>query len=286
MDFGVHYVPLHWRLWGDVAVEIDRLGYESLWVADHLVIPIATFGSPHDGEDHPPVPASIPIFDALAVLGNLAGRTERIRLGTHVWNIGMRHPFITARAAATVDQFSDGRLLLGIGASWLRLEWESLGLGDQFDGRGKRVDEAIEVCRRLWTDEVVEHHGEFFDFGATNFVPKPVRPGGPPLHIGGDGPAALRRVATVGTGWVPTNTKLEDLPAALPKLRAQCEKYGRTAPVEISMTDRHATLDDARRYRDAGVTRLIVSPWERSSGALDALKRFADEVMGPISDEG
>jgi probable F420-dependent oxidoreductase len=284
MDFGVHFVPLNWNLWGRVAPEVDRLGYESLWVAEHVVLPIGASGSPHAGQDHPPVPPDLPLFEPMGILSWLAGLTERVRLGTHVYNIGLRHPLISARAAATVDLVSGGRLAFGVGASWLGAEWEALGL--DFATRGKRVDEAIEVVRRLWTEETVEHHGRFFDFGPVHFEPKPVQPGGPPLHIGGDGPAALRRVATVGTGWVPTNTTLETLPEARERLRVQCEKYGRTTPVEITMARPHATLDEARRYRDAGVTRLIVAPWRRSREAADALARFADEVMAPVRAEG
>ncbi|HEX9545818.1 MAG TPA: LLM class flavin-dependent oxidoreductase [Acidimicrobiales bacterium] len=148
---------------GTVAEEADRLGFESVWIPEHLVVPIASTGSPHTGSEHPPIPSNVPIYDALAYLCYLAARTTRIGLGTNVYNIGLRHPPVTARAATTIDVLSNGRLALGIGARWLRAEREAVGL--DFDRRGARVDEAIDVCRRLWSEEVVEHHGEFFDFG-------------------------------------------------------------------------------------------------------------------------
>src|SRR5579863_4422840 len=185
MDFGLHLGTVNPRLWADVAEAGDRLGFESVWVPEHLIVPIESTGSPHHGSEHPPIPPTVPIFDSLGVLCHLAARTERIQLGTNVYNIGLRHPFVTARAATTVDVLSGGRLQLGIGASWLRAEWDAVGL--DFDSRGARVDETIEVCRRLWTEDVVEHHGRFFDFGPVAFEPKPVRPGGPALQIGGDG---------------------------------------------------------------------------------------------------
>lgn len=284
MHFGVQLGTVHPRLWPEVAELADRLGYESVWIPEHVVVPLGSEGSPHAGADHPPIPSNVPIFDPFAYLCFLAARTSRVRLGTHVYNIGLRHPFITARAATTVDVLSNGRLSLGIGASWLRQEWEALGL--DFDTRGPRVDEAIAVCRRLWTEDVVEHHGRFFDFGPTAFEPKPVQKPHPPLHIGGDGPAALRRAATVGAGWMPMNHTLDDLPSALARLGELARRHGSSDPIEVTLAADVRSPADVERYRDAGVTRCIVRPWARSSEALDGLARFAEEVIAPCTDAG
>jgi probable F420-dependent oxidoreductase len=235
-------------------------------------------GSPHAGSDHPPIPADIPVFDVFTYLAYLAGKTSRIRFGTHVYNIGLRHPFTTARAAATLDRVSDGRLLFGIGASWMREEWDAVGL--DFDSRGRRVDEAIDVCRRLWSDEAVEHHGEFFDFDPVMFEPKPVQQ--PlPLHIGGDGPAALRRAATVGAGWVPMNHSLDELPAAVANLAERCERAGRDPgdAVEVTLGGTPTSEAEVARFAEAGVDRLFVRPFERTSGAVDGLRRFAEQFV-------
>ena len=276
MKFGIHLGSVNPRFWGDVAEEADRLGYESLWIPEHVVVPLAATGSPHHGDDHPPIASSVPIHDALAMMCYLAARTTRIRLGSHVYNIGLRHPFLTARAATTADILSGGRLSLGIGASWLRGEWDAMGL--DFATRGARVDEAIEVCRRLWTEDVIEHHGKFFDFAPTAFEPKPVqRPLG--LHIGGDGPAALRRAATIGAGWMPMNHTLEQLPASIARLAELAQSAGRTEPVEITLTARVESLEDVARYARAGVTRLIVMPWSSSREAIEGLRRFAATIL-------
>jgi probable F420-dependent oxidoreductase len=280
MDFGVHLGGVNLRGWTDLAEEADRLGFESLWIPEHLVVPMAASGSPHDGAEHPPVPSNVPILDAFAVMAHLAARTTRIHIGTHVYNIGLRHPFVTARGAATVGVLSSGRLLLGIGASWLREEWDAVGL--DFDRRGALVDEAIDVCNRLWGDDVVEHHGEFFDFGPTAFEPKP--PGRRvPLHIGGDGPAALRRAATVGAGWMPINHTVDQLGPPLARIAELAEKHGRTTAVEVTLTDTVTRPEDVARYEDAGVTRLIVRPWRRSIEALDGIRLFAEKVLRPLS---
>lgn len=277
IKFGIHLGTVNPRFWAEVSEEADQLGFESVWVPEHLVVPLGATGSPHVGEDHPPIPPSVPIFDALGVLCHLAARTEHIRLGTHVYNIGLRHPFVTARAATTVDVLSGGRLELGIGASWLRAEWDAVGL--DFDRRGARVDEAIEVCRRLWSEEVVEHHGTFFDFGPVAFEPKPVQQPGPALQIGGDGPAALRRAATVGAGWMPMNHALEDLPASLARIRELAARAGRAGPVELTYSGAVRSREHIAPYVAAGVTRLLVRPWSRSAEALEGLRRFARDVL-------
>jgi probable F420-dependent oxidoreductase len=280
MDFGIPLGMVNPGLWPEVAEAADRAGFESVWIPEHLVVPLAAAGSPHAGADHPPIPSDIPVYDAFVYLSYLAARTTRIKLGTNVYNIGLRHPFVTARAATTLDVLSGGRLALGIGASWLRAEWDAVGL--DFDRRGPLVDEAIDVCRRLWSEDVIEHHGEFFDFGPTAFEPKPVQQPGPALHIGGDGPAAMRRAVTVGTGWMPMNHPFDQLPAGVAKLRELAERHGRTAPIELTV---HATIErpeDVERYAAIGVTRVIVRPWSRSKEALEAIDRFAAEVLAPL----
>jgi probable F420-dependent oxidoreductase len=261
--------------WAAFTEEADRLGFDSVWLPEHLVLPVDMGGSPHDGQDHPPIPPELPVFDALVYLASLAARTERIRFGTQVYNIGLRHPFTTARAVTTLDVVSGGRLDFGVGASWLRAEWEAVGL--DFDTRGARVDECLEVCRRLWSEPVVEHHGACFDFPPVGFEPKPVQRPWPPLHIGGDGAAALRRAATVGDGWIPMNTSLEELPVKVARLAELRQRAGRDGRTEVTLGSDIRVPADVDRYVEAGVDRVFVKPYERTSGALDGIRRFAEE---------
>jgi probable F420-dependent oxidoreductase len=281
VKIGISLGTLNPTLWVEATREADRLGFESVWMPEHLVIPVALTGSPHAGDEHPPIPANVPVFDVFTYLAFLAGQTEQIHFGTQVYNIGLRHPFIVARAVTTLDVISGGRVELGIGASWLAAEWEALGL--DFGTRGRRVDEAIDVCQRLWRDEVVEHHGEFFDFPPVMFEPKPTRSGGPPLHIGGDGPAALRRAATVGDGWIPMNHTLEEIPAAARRIARLRSDAGRTGNVEITLGG-GAGLDELRRCADMGIGRALVKPWRSSKDALESLRRFADKVLPHIAE--
>lgn len=276
MRYGVSFARLRPALWAETAQLCDELGFESVWLPEHLVLPVAGTGSPFPGQDHPPVPADVPVFDVFTMLGFLAGRTSRLRLGTNVYNIGLRHPFTTARAVATLDQVSGGRVELGIGASWLAEEWAAVGL--DFATRGARVNEALGICRRLWTEPVVEHHGEHFDFDPVMFEPKPVQQ--PlPVSVGGDAPPALRRAAVLGDGWLPMNTPLDRLPAALETIAKLRADAGRDGPWTTTFIGSVSSAAHVTAAADAGVDRLIVAPWRRSAEAAQGLRQFAETFL-------
>jgi probable F420-dependent oxidoreductase len=233
--------------------------------------------SPKPGEEHPPVPPTTPVFDAFTYLGFLAGRTEHLRLGTHVYNLGLRHPFVAARAVQTLDLVSNGRAEFGIGASWLEQEWVAAEL--DFRTRGRRVDEALAVCKRLWTEDEVAHHGEFFRFDAVAFEPKPVQRPWPPILVGGESEAALRRAAHAGDGWIGMSHSFESAAVSIERLRARRAEAGRAdEPFEVCLGGRVESADDVARWEELGVTRLVISPWQRSPEAVDGIRAFADLV--------
>jgi len=272
---GVALGRLHPAFHVDATLAAERLGFESVWLPEHLVFPVALSGSPWPGADHPPVPPETPVFDAFAYLSYLAGRTSRIRLGTHVYLMALRHPFVAARAVQTLDHVSGGRAEVGVGAGWLASEWQAAGL--DFRTRGRRLDEAIAVCKRLWSEPVVEHHGEFFDFGPVRFEPKPTQRPWPPIHVGGESDAALRRAARVGEGWIGLDHDAESVRAPIARLHALRERR-ETADGDLCITVGSARPDrDAlARLADAGVDRVIVCPWRRSREAVAALEAWAE----------
>ena len=283
MKFGLTLGALNPKSWDSVAMLGDQLGFESAWMPEHLIIPVVSAGSPFHGQEHPPIPATVPMFDVFTYLAYLAGKTDHIKFGTHVYNIGLRHPFSVARAVSTMDIVSGGRFLFGIGASWLKEEWDATGL--DFATRGKRVDEAIEICRRLWTEDTVEFHGEHFDFDQVAFEPKPFTKPHPPIIVGGDGNAALRRAATIGQGWIPMNHSLEQLPSSIAKIKEMRDAAGIAEKCEVTMSGGAVTsLDDVKRCRDAGIDRMLISPWKSSREALDGIKHFAETILGPSFD--
>ncbi|MBW2386792.1 MAG: TIGR03619 family F420-dependent LLM class oxidoreductase [Deltaproteobacteria bacterium] len=248
MKFGIAMGRLHVGFYEEIVVEAERLGFESVWMPEHLVLPVDMSGSPFAGAEHPPLPANSNVLDCFTYLSYLAARTSRVRLGTHVYLLGLRHPFVAARAVQTLDLVSGGRTEIGIGAGWLQTEWTASG----FDPgtRGRRLDEALSVCKRLWTEEVVEHHGEFYDFDPVMFEPKPVQKPHPPIA------APIARLTT---------------------LRQECDRGDE--PFQFVCGGPVESRDDVERWEEAGVTRLIVAPWRRSLDSLDGLRRFADQIL-------
>lgn len=268
MKFGVSLGRLNPAFFAPVTEAADELGFESVWLPEHLVLPKAMAGSPYAGAEHPPVPPTTPIFDAAAYLSFLAGRTTRIRFGTYVYLLGIRHPFVSARAFATLDIVSGGRAEIGVGAGWLKSEWDAIGL--DFATRGRRLDEAIALCRRLWTEPEVEHHGEFFDFDAVCFEPKPVQQP-PPILIGGESEAALRRAERLGDGWLGMGHTVESVTPIAKRLR--------DAGVAVTISADVRTTDDIAAFEEAGVDRIIVAPWRRSPEAIDGLQTFSSNLL-------
>ena len=275
MKFGISLGRLNPHYFAEAAVEGDKLGYESVWIPEHLVFPVDLAGSPYPGAEHPPVPPTTPVFDAYVYLAFLAGKTSRIRLGTNVYLLGLRHPFAAARAIQTLDLVSEGRAEAGIGAGWLRSEWTAAGLDPAT--RGRRLDEALDVCKRLWTEEVIEHHGEFFDFEPVMFEPKPLQKPFPPILVGGESDAALRRAARAGNGWFGLDHTFESAAELIAKLRKLLAEHGREGePFEFIIGVNVQSRDEVERWEDVGITRLVVHPWRRSKEAIDGLRRFAD----------
>lgn len=278
MRYGITFGQLNPAFWLDAALAADARGFESVWLPEHLVLPLELAGQLVPGEEHPPIPPTTPVFDAAAWLAWLAAQTEHVRLGTFVYLLGIRHPFVGARAFATLDIVSGGRAELGVGAGWLTTEWEAVGLDPRT--RGRRLDEAIDVTRRLWTEDVVEHHGEAFDFAPVAFEPKPVQDPHPPISIGGESHRALRRAAERGDGWLGMAHTPASAAAQVVRLRELEAELGRDRPPVVvtvmGAVDPPGGEADEAAWEAAGVDRLIVTPWRRSPEAVDAVHAFAD----------
>ncbi|GAA3950316.1 TIGR03619 family F420-dependent LLM class oxidoreductase [Actinomadura viridis] len=274
MKFGVPLGLVHPAIWKDLAVQADRLGFESVWLPEHLVFATDLSTANYPGTESPGINPATPLFDAPAYLCALAAVTERVRLGTAVYLYGLRHPFVAARAFATLDQISGGRAVAGVGAGWYAGEWNAAGV--DFATRGRRLDEAIEVSRRLWSEPAVEHHGEFFDFPEVAFEPKPVQER-LPVVAGGESRAALRRAATLCDGWISMPQTLDGIRPRLDLLRELRAAAGREGdPFEITV---HAYElsgpEEVAEWERLGVDRLIVRPWRRTGEAAGRLAAFA-----------
>ncbi|MET8986264.1 TIGR03619 family F420-dependent LLM class oxidoreductase [Nonomuraea wenchangensis] len=264
MKFGVPLGLLHPAAWKDVAVAADELGFESVWLPEHLVFATDLSLARYPGGADPGIRPETPLFDAPAYLCWLAAHTSRVLLGTAVQLLALRHPFVSARAFATLDVVSGGRAVCGVGAGWYRGEWDAAGI--PFETRGARLDEAIAVVRRLWTEPVVAHSGRFYSFPEVAFEPKPVQRRLPVL-AGGESAAALRRAARLCDGWI-------SMPHTLDSIRPQLDRLRGGVPVTA-----HAyalgSPEEVPAWAALGVERLIVRPWTRGRDAVAALTAFA-----------
>jgi len=277
MDIGIGLGMLHPSAFDAAAEAADRVGFGSICLPEHLVFPVDMSGSPYPGGDHPPVPPETPLFDVFAYLAYLAARTERVRLGTWVYLLGLRHPFVSARAVTTLDRVSQGRAVVGIGAGWLRQEWEAAGLDPST--RGRRLDESIEICRRLWTQDVIEYQGRFHRFGPVRFEPKPLQRPHPPILAGGESDAALARAVGSCDGWIGVQHDPASAAERVAALRQRLEGAGRDPNAfELVAGGEIAGPADAEAYARAGLTRVIVSPWRRSRGAVEGIERLASTL--------
>ena len=158
------------------------------------------------------------------VLLKLGLATSTIRLGTYVYNLALRHPFVAARAVQSLNVLTGGRVEFGVGAGWSAAEWAATGL--DFTSRGRRLDECIDVVRLLWNESRPEYTGEFFDFPPVVFEPKPAQ-GLVPIHVGGESDAAMDRAARLGDGWIGMNHTVESAADAVSKVRALSDRSRR-----------------------------------------------------------
>jgi probable F420-dependent oxidoreductase len=237
----------------------EDAGVESLWAFEHVVVP-AGYRSryPYSASGRMPGDGMVAITDPLGWLSFLAAATERIGLGTGILILPEHNPVVLAKLTATIDRLSRGRLLLGVGVGWLREEFEALGV--PWEGRTARTLEYIEVVRRLWTQEEATFHGRFVHLDRARCVPKPWRPTGVPIIVGGHSEAAARRAGALGDGFFPAAPP-DRLRQLLPVMRRSADEAGRD-PTTIEVTAQggpNADLDLVRRLEDLGVSRVLVS---------------------------
>jgi probable F420-dependent oxidoreductase len=265
---------------GFMARTAEELGFESFWCAEHPFIPVhsaSRWGGSADGV----IPESYAHFiDPFVALARASGVTSRINLGTGIVLIPERHPLLLAKEVSTLDLFSGGRFLFGIGAGWLREETEIMG-GD-FDHRWTQTRESILAMKELWTKPEAEFHGRYYAFPPVKSNPKPLQKPHPPVLLGGGAANVLQRVVAWGDGWLPnriTPDKLRESRATLDRL---AKDAGRDpAALTISVYGQPADRDLIRRLHDAGANRVIVRPetvkTEAEMGAQ--LTRIAETVL-------
>jgi len=252
-----------------VAVGAEQIGVESLWTAEHVVLP--------DPREAPsPADPETPFLHPSTLLAYIANVTEEIKLGTGITLIAQRNPVVLAKEMGSLDVISSGRLLLGIGAGYLHQEFSALGV--DFSSRGAKTDESIEIIRALWNQTNPEYQGKFIQFKNIQAQPRPIQAGGPPIIIGGTSPAALRRTVTHGNGWYGFALDVETTKSVLENLEIAKSRYERDpnlGPISISITPpsrpNKAMMEE---YAAIGVDRYI--PILASSDETSSLKYLDD----------
>ena len=269
-----------------IAKAADELGYHGMALADHVLnLEELTTEYPYTDDGNRRWDPFTPWVDPMVAIGALGAVTEHLRFFTNIYVLPMRNPFPVAKAVATASAFTGGRVSLGIGMGWCGEEFDQLEA--RFRKRGARADEMIEVLRRLWTGEWVEHHGEFYDFPRLEMTPAPA--GDVPIYVGGLSEAALKRAAR-NDGWISdliSTDQAAEFRVAIDRHREELGKTGDFSMI-VSLNDA-ITLDQFRRAEDVGVTDLLTMPWayhggfdQDLQGKIDGMKRFWDEVAGPI----
>jgi probable F420-dependent oxidoreductase len=263
-----------------MARKAEELGFESFWCAEHPFLPVQS-RSRYQGSADGVIPESYAHFiDPFVALARASGVTSRIKLGTGIVLVPERHPLLLAKEVSTLDLFSGGRFLFGIGAGWLREETEIMG-GD-FDHRWTQTRESILAMKELWTRPEAEFHGRYYTFPPVKSNPKPLQKPHPPVLLGGGAPNVLQRVVAWGDGWLPnrvTPEKLRESRATLDRLAGDAGRD--PAALTISVYGQPADRDLIRRLHDAGATRVVVRPATVKTEAEMAteLTRIADTVM-------
>ena len=276
MKFGLHSVNLHTCGYPDAAARIGRAaeaaGFESLWVADHVVLP----DPPVAGR---PMAPDMRLLDPIVSLTFLAAHTQRIRLATGVIILPQRQALVLAKQLASLDVLSNGRLIFGLGVGWCEPEMRSVGA--PFPERGRVADDYLAAMRAVWAQPKPSHKGPYVSFDGVQAMPRPVQTP-VPIVVGGRTPPAYRRAVMQGHGWYGFGMSVDDTQKVVAALRDTAKKHSRPAELgrlEISITPPgydvpdKATLD---AYAATGVDRLILRPRPEMDAA--ALERFAAET--------
>jgi len=278
-----HLIPL--------AQAAEASGWDAVSMPDSVFFPEEVSAPyPYSGDGGRFWAPTDPWVEPLVAIPAMAAATTRLRFFTNVYKTGIRHPLLVAKTVGSVAVMSGNRFGLGVGLSWIPEEFA--WLGQEMKTRGRRLDEAIAIIRLALQPDFVAFEGEHYQFGRLQMSPAPTLP--VPIYVGGHSAPALRRAARLGDGWIAVQVTEEDVAEILPKLRAALAEEGRAdVPFEVKVTPMVLPEVDAmRRLGALGVTDVIYVPWYFYPGdhqqldvKLDAVKRFADEVIHPMSEE-
>ena len=263
----------------------DTHGWHSMSFSDHVVNP-AQINTPYpytdDGSRRWQPFTDWP--DPWVMIGALSTITKRLRFTNNIFVLPMRNPYLTAKAISTAAIVSQNRVTAAFGVGWSRDEFELME--QDFSTRGKRTDEMLEIMRLLWTGEMVEYQGKYYQFSAMEMNPAPSEP--IPIWIGGISDPAMKRAARLGDGWVTDLQTSAEIIESIERINNWRREYGReNEPFEVMATPSDAwDIDGYKRLQDAGVSHILTMPWpfyhgesEQLEHKIDGIKRYADDII-------
>ena len=280
MEIGV-FLPLSAEAMdvAELAQRAEAAGFESMWMPEHPIMPAHTTSQYRGTPDGSVPPYMYNMVDPYMALSRASAVTSTIKLGTSISLIPERNPLMLAKVIATLDHYSGGRFILGVGAGWHREETTIMG-GD-FDHRWGQTRENILAMKELWTQEQAEFHGRFVDFPPVYCDPKPAQKPHPPVLLGGAATNLFRRIVGWADGWIPSNPTPEQIRAGRATLEELAESAGRDpGSIQVTAFAVAAERETLAEFAEAGADRAIVMlPDARGAGAGEDLERIAGAVL-------
>ena len=274
INVGISTFPTDYSV--DIAIlarKAEQLGYDSLWLAEHPILPVNS-KTPWPGSADGKIPKKYAdTADPFVALGRASAVTENLLLGTGICLVPERNPLILANEVATLDMYSKGRFLFGIGAGWLKEETDIMG-GD-FAHRWTQTREAVMAMKELWTNVESEYHGKYYDFPPVYSFPMPVQRPHPPIYLGGHAKNVFRRIVGWGDAWMPNRITPQDIENGRKTIDSLASEAGRD-PADIGITVYGVAADREllKDFESAGADRAVVSI--DSVGETEALSQLEE----------
>ncbi|MEC9438092.1 MAG: LLM class F420-dependent oxidoreductase [Chloroflexota bacterium] len=280
MEVGISTFPTDYSI--DIAIlakKAEDFGYDSLWLAEHPILPVNS-KTPWPGSPDGKIPKKYAdTADPFVALGRASAVTEKLLLGTGICLVPERNPLILAKEIATLDMYSKGRFLFGIGAGWLREETEIMG-GD-FPHRWTQTREAVMAMKELWTTVESEYHGTYYDFPPVYSFPMPTQRPHPPIYLGGHAKNVFKRLVSWGNAWMPNRITPQEIEDGRKQIESLCIESGRD-PNEIGITVYGVAADREllKDFESAGAERAVVSiDSVEEKQAIEQLEDMAGKLL-------
>ena len=279
MNIGISTFPTDYSV--DIAIlakRAEEIGFESLWVPEHPILPVNA-SSPWPGSADGVIPkVYADIVDPFVALGRASAVTSTMKLGTGICLVPERNPLLLAKEVATLDMYSGGRFLFGIGAGWHKEETEIMG-GD-FPRRWTQTKESVLAMKSLWTEVESEYHGNYYDFPPVYSFPRPTQRPHPPVYLGGMARNVFKRVVEWGDGWMPNRVTPDDISAGRQKLNELASEAGRDPEsINISVFGQPADCDLVSALFEAGADRVMIRV---ETAEQDASFAQLDDIAGAV----